>query len=132
MFTDLWHRWRALFRRSAVEHDLDEELRFHLDHQVAAYEKAGLDRAEALRRARLEFGGLDQVKEEYRDALGVRLLDTIRRDLRLAVRALRATPVVSAVAVLSLALGIGANTAIFSIINSLVLRTLPVTDPERL
>jgi predicted permease len=132
MFTDLWHRWRALFRRSAVEHDLDEELRFHLDHQAAAYEKAGLDRAEALRRARLEFGGLDQIKEEYRDTLGVRLFDTIRRDLRLGVRALRATPIVSAVAVLSLALGIGANTAIFSIINSLVLRSLPVSEPDRL
>jgi hypothetical protein len=132
MFTDLFHRLRAVFRRSAVEHDLDEELRFHVDQQVAAYERAGLDRAEALRRARLEFGGLDQIKEEYRDTLGVRLFDTIRRDLRLAVRALRAAPVVSIVAVLSLTLAIGANTAIFSLLNGLVLRTLPVRDPNRL
>ena len=81
---------------------------------------------------RLEFGGLDQIKEEYRDALGVRLVDGFWRDLRLAVRALRATPIVTAVAVLSLALGIGANTAIFSLIDSLMLRTLPVKDPSRL
>ena len=132
MFTGLLHRWRALVRRSAVERDLDEELQFHLDQQVAAYEKAGLDRAEALRRARLEFGGVDQIREEYRDSLGVRTIDTLRRDLRLAVRALRAAPVVSIVAVLSLTLGIGANTAIFSLVNGLVLRTLPVRDPNRL
>src|SRR4030095_11150166 len=111
MFTDLWHRCRALFRRSALEHDLDDELRFHLDHQVAAYEKAGLDRAEALRRARLAFGGLDQIKEEYRDTLGVRLFDAILRDLRLAVRALRATPIVSAVAGVWLAARLRADTA---------------------
>jgi putative ABC transport system permease protein len=132
MFTDLFHRLRAVFRRSAVEHDLDEELRFHVEQQATAYERAGLDRAEALRRARLEFGGLDQIKEEYRDTLGVRLFDTVLRDLRLAVRALRAAPIVSIVAVLSLTLGIGANTAIFSVLNGLVLRTLPVKDPNRL
>src|SRR5688572_23359290 len=126
MLTDLLFRLRALLRRGAVEHEIDEELRFHLDRQVEIYENAGLARAEAMRRARLDFGGLDQIKDDYRDALGVRLLDSLRRDLRLAGRALRATPAVTAVAVLSLTLGIGANTSIFSIINSLVLRTLPV------
>jgi hypothetical protein len=95
--------------------------------------EAGLDDAEAARRARLEFGGVDQIKEEYRDALGVRILDDLRRDLRLAVRSLAGTPVVSVVAGLSLALGIGANTAIFSLIDSLMLRTLPgLVEPERL
>lgn len=93
MVTDLILRLRALFRRSAVEHELDEELRFHLERQVEAYEEAGLDHAEAVRRARLEFGAVEQVKEEYRDALGVRLMDDLRRDLRLAVRSLRGTPV---------------------------------------
>ena len=72
----------------------------------------------------IDFGGLDQIKEEYRDALGLRMIDDAGRDVRLAVRSLRATPMVTAVAILSLALAIGANTAIFSILNGLMLRTL--------
>jgi hypothetical protein len=72
MLSDWILRLRALFRRTAVEDDIDAELQFHLDHQVQAHLARGLDRAEAMRRARLEFGGLDQIKEEYRDALGIR------------------------------------------------------------
>ena len=132
MLSDWMLRLRALFRRTAVENDIDAELQFHFDHQVQAYLARGLDQAEAIRLARLEFGGLDQIKEEYRDALGVRVIDRLRRDVRFALRSLRATPIVTAVAVLSLALGIGANAAIFSIINSLLLRMLPVKDPARL
>ncbi len=132
MLADLLHRLRALLARNAVERELDDELRFHLEHQIEAYEKAGLDRDEAVRRARVEFGGVAQIKEDYRDALGVRLLDDLRRDVRLAIRSLRATPAATAVAVLSLALVSGANTAIFSILTSLVLRALPVHEPERL
>ncbi len=132
MFTDWMLRLRALFRRAAVEDEIDAELQFHLDRQAQAYAARGIDHDEAMRRARLEFGGLDQIKEEYRDALGVRAIDLLRRDVRFSIRSLRATPTVTAVAVLSLALGIGANAAIFSIINSLLLRTLPVKDPARL
>jgi predicted permease len=132
MPTDLFHRCRALFRRRAVEREIDEELRFHLDRRIEAYEREGVGHAEAVRRARLEFGGLDQIKEEYRDALGVRLVDDLRQDLRLAARSLRATPVVTAALTLSLALAIGANTAMFSILNGLLLRPLPVREPERL
>ena len=132
MLTDLLFRLRALLRRGAVEHEIDEELRFHLDRQIEAHQNAGLDRAEAMRRARLDFGGLDQIKDDYRDALGIRLLDDLRRDLRLGVRALRATPVVTLVAIASLALAIGANSAIFSIVNGLLLRPLPVKDPASL
>jgi putative ABC transport system permease protein len=132
VFTDLLMRARALFKRTAVEREIDEELRFHFDRQVEAFQRSGLDRAEALRRARLEFGGIDQVKEEYRDALGIRMLDQLQRDLRLASRSLRATPIVTVVAILSIALGIGANTAIFSVVNSLLLKPLPVDDPSRL
>ena len=132
MLSDWMLRLRALLKRTAVERDIDDELRFHFDHQVESYVARGLARAEAVRRVRLEFGGLDQVKEEYRDALGVRLVEGLGRDLHFAVRALRATPIVTAVAVLSLALGIGANTAIFSLIDSLMLRRLPVKDPGRL
>ncbi len=133
MLSDWLLRLRALFTRTEIEHEINDELRFHLDRQVESYVRVGLDHAEAVRRTQLEFGGLDQTKEEYRDALGVRVVDELSRDLRLAVRSLRATPVASAVAVLSLALGVGANTAIFSIVSSLLLRTLPgVVEPERL
>ena len=73
MLSDLLLRLRALFNRTVVEHEIEEELQSHLARQVESYEKGGLDRAEAFRRARLDFGGLDQVKEEYRDALGLRI-----------------------------------------------------------
>src|SRR5438093_3032576 len=132
MLSDWMLRLRALFRRTAVEDDIDAELQFHIDHQVQAHLARGLNEAEAMRRAQLEFGGLDQIKEEYRDALGVRAIDRLRQDVRFSLRSLRAAPTVTAVAVLSLALGIGANAAIFSIINSLLLRMLPVKDPARL
>src|ERR671922_2645391 len=132
MISDWMLRLRALFRRAAVEDDIDAELQFHLDRQVQAHLARGLDHDEAMRRARLEFGGLDQIKEEYRDALGVRAIDRLRRDLRFSLRSLRATPVVTAVAALSLALGIGANAALFSILNGLTIKALPVRDPQGL
>ena len=132
MLRDLLFRLRALVARPRIDREIDDELRFHFDRQVERYENAGLSRADALRRTRLEFGGLDQIAEEYRDALGVRLIDDLRRDVRLAVRALRATPLVTGVAVASLGLVIGATTAIFSILNGLLLRPLPVHEPHRL
>jgi predicted permease len=132
MLSDFVLRLRAIFKRTTVDHELDDELRFHIDRQSEAYERMGLERDEAVRRARLAFGGLDQAKEEYRDSLGTRIVDDLVRDLRQAVRSLCATPVVTLAAALSLALGIGANTAIFSLVNSLLLRTLPVPAPERL
>ena len=131
MLSDFFLRLRAFFARPTVEHELDEELRFHVDQQVDAYLNAGLDRDEAVRRAHLEFGGLDQVKEEYRDTLGVRMMDDAWQDVRYAVRTLRRSPVFAATAVISLALGIGANTLVFSVVNALVLKPLPVSDPER-
>ena len=79
MLSDFFLRLRALFKRPTVEHELDEELRFHVDHQVEAYLNAGLDRDEAVRRAHLAFGGLDQVKEEYRDTLGGSMMTTLAR-----------------------------------------------------
>src|SRR5206468_13123743 len=101
MLSDFIFRLRAIFKRAAVDREIDEELRFHLERQAALYEHSGLSRTEATRRARLEFGGVDQVKEEYRDALGVRFIDESWRDVRLAYRSLRATPVAAAVAILS-------------------------------
>jgi putative ABC transport system permease protein len=132
MLSDLVIRIRSLFRRSAVEAELDDELRSHLEHQVEKYVRSGLSREEALRRARIEFGGIDQVKDECREARGVNLIETVLQDLRFAVRLLSKTPVTSTVALLSLALGIGANTAIFSLIDAVMLRMLPVRDPGQL
>ena len=132
MFSDLLFRLRALFRGDAVETELDEELREHCERQVEKYVRAGLTHEEATRRTRLEFGGLDQVKEECREARGVTLIETLLQDVRFAVRLLRKTPAVSVLALLSLALGIGANTAIFSLIDSVMLRLLPVQRPQEL
>jgi predicted permease len=131
MLSDLMLRLRALFTRSTVERELDEELRFHIESQVETYLKSGMSREEALRRAQIEFGGLDQVKEEYRDALGVRLLDDLWRDVRYALRTFRRSPLFAATAIMSVALGVGANTLVFSVVNALVFKPLPVSDPDR-
>jgi len=132
MLNDLFYRLRALFRRNTLERDLDEELRFHFDEQVEKHVKSGLSRAEAVRRARLAFGGMEQVKEECRDARGVSAIETTAQDVRYAVRTLRKSPAFSGIAAVTLAIGIGANTAIFSVIEAVMLRPLPYKDPGRL
>lgn len=132
MLHDLLFRLRSLFRRDSVESETDQELQFHLAQQVEKYLASGLTREEAIRRARLEFGGREQLKEECRDARGTNLLESFFQDIRYALRILARTPVISCVAILSLALGIGANTAIFSLIDSVMLRMLPVEKPEEL
>jgi len=132
VFNDLFFRLRSLFRHDTVESEADTELRFHFDQQVEKLLKSGLTREEAVRRARLEFGGHEQLKEEIRDARGVNLIETLFQDIRYGLRILGRTPVISSIAVLSLALGIGANTAIFSLIDTVMLRMLPVQKPEEL
>jgi putative ABC transport system permease protein len=132
MFNDVMLRLRSLFRRKTVESEMDEELRFHFEKQVEKLVRSGIVPAEARRRARLEFGGIDQVKEEYREARGISFLETLVQDIRYGLRILGRTPVITFVAILSLALGIGANTAIFSLIDTVMLRMLPVQKPEEL
>ena len=114
------------------DEDLDKELRFHIDERIDELVASGVASGEARRRTRLEFGGVMQTKEAVRDLHLWSFVDGLRQDLRLAFRTLRKTPVVTFVAVLSLALGIGANTAMFSLVNSLLLRSLPVREPGRL
>src|ERR1700748_3655520 len=103
MLSDLLFRARALVRRREVDADLDDELRDHLDAQARKYEEAGLSREEATRRANIEFGGLDQIRAECRDARGVALVETVAHDLRYASRVLRKDVAFTLIAALMLA-----------------------------
>ena len=119
------------FGSKTSETQLNAELRYHFEKLVGDFVAAGIPPEEARRRARLEFGGVEQIKEQCRDVRG-RWLEDLAKDLRYTARMLRRSPGFLAVSVLSLALGIGANTAIFSLINAVMLRSLPVQEPKRL
>ena len=114
------------------ETELEREIAHHLHYLAAEYERQGHSREEALRLAKREFGGADQVKESCRDERRWAWMNGLRQDLRFGMRMMRRTPVVTAAAVLSLALAIGANTAIVSLTDAVLWRSLPVPDPQQL
>jgi putative ABC transport system permease protein len=128
----MWRTLRTWIRRSAFEDEMRDEMCFHLDARAADLVRGGLSPADAARRARLEFGSIEKQKDEARASAGVRILDEAIGDVRYALRAFARNKGFAAAAIATLALGIGANTAIFTLVDALILRTLPVSRPEQL
>ena len=122
----------SLLLRRSTEHDLEDEVRFHLEQQTRLYVDQGFTREEALRRARLDFGSVDNAKELHRDGRGTRSLEDMLGDVRYAIRSLWRDRALTVAGVATLALGIGATTAVFSAVNAVMLRDLPFRDSERL
>ena len=132
LISDLTERLRALVFRSRVEQELDEEVRAHLEFEVAELLRAGVEPAEARRRALVAFGGVDRWKEEVRDARGLQPVEDLVLDLRHAVRSLRRNPGFTAAVILVLGIGIGAATAAFSAVRTILLSQLPYPHADRL
>ncbi len=132
LWNRLWSWLRAILWRTRVESEMDAELRFHIEACADDMVRSGVPRAEALRRARLEFGGIEQTKEQCRDARGTNFVESLIQDLRFGLRMLRKNPGFTAIAVFTLALGIAANGTMFSSLSAWMLRKPPVSDPDRL
>ncbi len=132
MVSDFLIRARAVLRRKTVEKELDEELRFHYEEQVRKFVQLGMEEGEARRRSRLMFGGTEEIKEECREARGVQWVESVAQDLRYGLRTMKKSAGFTAVVVLTLALGIGVNTALFAIVHGVVLSPLPFPQPEEL
>ena len=120
------------FHRAQVDHDVEDELLSHIQHRADDLERSGLDRAEAERRARIEFGARERYKQESFAALGGSFIETLVQDVRFSLRMLRKSPGFTFVAALTLALAIGANAVVFGVLNALVLRPLNLPHEETL
>jgi predicted permease len=132
MLRKLFHRLRASLRRRNVESEMDRELRFHLEMETAENIRRGMSEEEARRAARLSFGGVERTKEDYRDIARFRRLEELWKDARYGARMLLKTPGFTAAAALTLALGVGANTAVFSVVYATLLKPLPYPEAEQI
>ena len=132
MLNDLLYRLRALIHRRQMDAEVDDELRDHIERETEKYRRAGFTPNEAVRRAHLALGGSEQVKQQSRDSRGTKFVEDMLQDLRYAMRSFAKTPGLTALIVLSLAIGIGANTAIFSVTSTLLLKPLPYPAPDRI
>ncbi len=132
LLTLIWSRLRSIVTRNRLDREFDEELTTHLELLTDEFRRRGLSATEARREALLKLGRPDRLREAHREHRGLPVVDVLTQDLRYALRRLWKSPAFTAVVTLSLALGIGANTALFSLVDSLLLRSLPVREPDRL
>jgi hypothetical protein len=129
---DAWRRVRALARRQELEDRLDDEIRFHVEQQIEKNRRAGMASSEARRQALIRFGGVEQTREHTRDEFRGALIENLARDVRYGLRSLRRQPAFSAMAVLSLAIGIGANAVIFGVVHAVLFTDAPLAQAETL